>query len=32
VTKEDIKHFGSTDKRQHDMSVDGWLGREWMAK
>ncbi|ORX36411.1 Metallo-dependent phosphatase-like protein [Kockovaella imperatae] len=31
VTDEDIKHCGSTAQRQKDMSIDGWLGQEWLA-
>ena len=32
VTKPDINRFGSTALRQREMSVDGWLGQEWLAK
>lgn len=31
VSDADIKHWGGVEKRQHDMSLDGWLGKEWMA-
>lgn len=32
VTKDDIDQFGSTEERLHDLSSDGWLGQEWLAK
>lgn len=32
VTKPDIESFGSLEKRQEDMSDQGWLGQEWLAK
>ena len=32
VSQEDIKQFGSLEKRQQDLSEDGWLGQEWLAK
>lgn len=32
VTQADIKHFGSTEQRMHDLSGEGWLGKEWLAK
>lgn len=32
VTSADIKRFGSTTKRQQDLSSEGWLGQEWLAK
>lgn len=32
VTKGDIERFGSSAKRQDDLSTEGWLGREWLAK
>ena len=32
VTEGDIKHFGSVKARQEALSVDGWLGQEWLAK
>lgn len=31
VTQEDIKHFGSVKARQEALSVNGWLGQEWLA-
>ncbi|KAK1920809.1 Metallo-dependent phosphatase-like protein [Papiliotrema laurentii] len=31
VTKGDIERFGSSAKRQDDLSTEGWLGREWLA-
>lgn len=32
VTSDDIKHTGGYEQRIHDMSIDGWLGQEWLAK
>lgn len=32
VTQPDIQRFGSTEQRQHDLSSQGWLGQEWLAK
>jgi len=32
VTQADIKRFGSSEKRQMDLSSEGWLGQEWLAK
>ena len=32
VTSEDIKRFGSIEERRQSLSVDGWLGQEWLAK
>lgn len=32
VTSADIKRFGSSTKRQQDLSSEGWLGQEWLAK
>lgn len=32
VTEADIRRFGSTEKRQKDLSTEGWLGQEWLAK
>lgn len=32
VSQADIKHFGSSAKRQEIMSINGWLGQEWIAK
>lgn len=32
VTQADIEHFGSTEQRLKDMSSEGWLGQEWLAK
>jgi len=32
VTKDDIRTFGTPADRQKAMSVDGWLGQEWLAK
>lgn len=31
VTSEDIKRFGSIEERRQSLSVDGWLGQEWLA-
>jgi hypothetical protein len=32
VTKDDIRTFGTIVDRQKALSVDGWLGQEWLAK
>jgi hypothetical protein len=32
VTKDDIRTFGTIADRQKALSVDGWLGQEWLAK
>ena len=32
VTQPDIKRFGSVEQRQQDLSNEGWLGQEWLAK
>ncbi|ORY25249.1 Metallo-dependent phosphatase-like protein [Naematelia encephala] len=31
VTQDDIKHTGGTQQRMRDLSIDGWLGQEWLA-
>ncbi|TXT11029.1 hypothetical protein VHUM_01780 [Vanrija humicola] len=31
VTQADIKHWGGVDNRQHELSTDGWLGKDWLA-
>lgn len=31
VSQPDMKHWGGSAQRRQDMSVDGWLGREWLA-
>jgi len=32
VTQPDIRRFGSVEQRQRDLSNQGWLGQEWLAK
>lgn len=32
VTPDEIKYNGGTEQRMRDMSADGWLGKEWLAK
>lgn len=32
VTQDEIKYNGGTTQRMADMSDEGWLGREWLAK
>ncbi|CAK9786716.1 Metallo-dependent phosphatase [Cutaneotrichosporon oleaginosum] len=31
VSKADIAHWGGPKQRLHDLSLDGWLGQEWLA-
>jgi 3',5'-cyclic AMP phosphodiesterase CpdA len=32
VTQDDIQHTGGSEQRFLDMSTEGWLGKEWLAK
>lgn len=32
VTHDEIRHNGGTQQRMKDLSDDGWLGKEWLAK